>query len=129
MYAALADVPSYPLWWPEIREVRRTGAETGDVVVRALLPYRLVISLAAHRRDPEAGVLEAVMRGDLDGWSRFTVTTDGPTGPGSAGGTGAVGGTGGAGCRVLFEEDTRPGIRCCAGSHCRCTRCSGPTTR
>jgi hypothetical protein len=40
------------------------------------------------------------MRGDLDGWSRFTVRPDG-----GSGGSGA----GGAGSRVLFEEETRPG--------------------
>ncbi|WP_371520873.1 SRPBCC family protein [Kitasatospora sp. NBC_01300] len=91
VYAALEDVRSYPLWWPEVLEVRQTGEESGDLVVRALLPYRLVIRLEARRRDPAAGVLEATMRGDLTGWSRFTVTPDGP------------------GSRVLFEEDTRPG--------------------
>ncbi|MER8098931.1 SRPBCC family protein [Kitasatospora sp. NPDC094016] len=91
VYAALEDVPGYPLWWPEVLEVRQTDEESGDVVVRALLPYRLVIRLEARRRDPAAGVLEAAMRGDLTGWSRFTVTPDGP------------------GSRVLFEEDTRPG--------------------
>ncbi|MFJ9770987.1 SRPBCC family protein [Kitasatospora sp. NPDC101157] len=94
VFAALEDVRSYPLWWPEIREARETEPDAGVVVVRALLPYRLVIGLETRRRDPAAGVLEAAMRGDLDGWSRFTVTADGP---------------GGAGCRVLFEEDTRPG--------------------
>ncbi len=91
VYAALEDVRSYPLWWPEVLEVRQTGEESGDLVVRALLPYRLVIRLETRRRDPAAGVLEAAMRGDLTGWSRFTVTSDGP------------------GSRVLFEEDTRPG--------------------
>ncbi|SOB80485.1 SRPBCC family protein [Streptomyces sp. 1331.2] len=112
VYAALEDVRSYPLWWPEISEVRPTGEETGDVVVRALLPYRLVISLEVRRRDPAAGVLEAAMRGDLNGWSRFTVTPNGPGGPDGEGGTGrasGAGGAGGVGCRVLFEEDTRPG--------------------
>ncbi|MFJ6620524.1 SRPBCC family protein [Kitasatospora sp. NPDC091335] len=104
VYAALEDVQGYPRWWPEIREVRRTGADSGDVVVRALLPYRLVIGLTATRRDPAAGVLEVAMRGDLDGWSRFTVTADGQ--PGGAGGTV---GAGRGGSRVLFEEDTRPG--------------------
>ncbi|MFF7991166.1 SRPBCC family protein [Kitasatospora xanthocidica] len=94
VYAALEDVRSYPLWWPEIREVRPTGDETGEVVVRALLPYRLVIGLETRRRDPVAGVLEVAMHGDLHGWSRFTVTPDDG---------------GGAGSRVLFEEDTRPG--------------------
>ncbi|MEU4114305.1 SRPBCC family protein [Kitasatospora sp. NPDC028055] len=94
VYAALEDVRSYPLWWPEVREARETGAGSGsgEVVVRGLLPYRLVIGLEARRRDPAAGVLEAAMRGDLVGWSRFTVTADGP---------------GGTRCRVLFEEDAR----------------------
>ncbi|MFJ2862121.1 SRPBCC family protein [Kitasatospora sp. NPDC087314] len=91
VYTALEDVQSYPLWWPEILDVRQTGEDSGELVVRALLPYRLVIGLEARRHDPVAGVLEAAMRGDLDGWSRFTVTPDG------------------AGSRVLFEEDTRPG--------------------
>ncbi|MGW1172596.1 SRPBCC family protein [Kitasatospora sp. NPDC002543] len=97
VYAVLEDVRSYPLWWPEIREVRPTGEDSGDVVVRALLPYRLVIGLVASRRDPAAGVLEVAMRGDLTGWSRFTVTPD-AAGPPAA-----------ACSRVLFEEDTRPG--------------------
>ncbi|MFJ9839433.1 SRPBCC family protein [Kitasatospora sp. NPDC101155] len=100
VYAALEDVQGYPLWWPEIREVRQAGQDAGEVVVRALLPYRLVIHLEATLRDPGTGVLEAAMRGDLNGWSRFTVTPDRPNGPD---------GPGSAGCRVLFEEDTRPG--------------------
>ncbi|MEV7024097.1 SRPBCC family protein [Kitasatospora sp. NPDC093558] len=100
VYAALEDVRSYPLWWPEILEVRQTGEDQGVVVVRALLPYTLVIGLESRRRDPAAGVLEAAMRGDLNGWSRFTVTPDGSEGPE---------GSEGAGCRVLFEEETRPG--------------------
>ncbi|GAA3018011.1 SRPBCC family protein [Streptomyces lactacystinicus] len=103
VYAALEDVRSYPLWWPEIREVRPTGEDRGDVVVRALLPYRLVIGLVASRRDPDAGVLEVTMRGDLTGWTRFTVTPD------ATGGSVGAGSAGSAGSRVLFEEDTRPG--------------------
>ncbi|MBV2156152.1 SRPBCC family protein [Kitasatospora sp. SUK 42] len=94
VYAALEDVQNYPQWWPEIRAVRRTGEESGDVVIRALLPYRLVVGLETTLRDPAAGVLEAAMRGDLNGWSRFTVTADGLDGAGS---------------RVRFEEDARPG--------------------
>ncbi|MFE7589317.1 SRPBCC family protein [Kitasatospora sp. NPDC057512] len=109
VYAALEDVRSYPLWWPEIREVRPTGEDSGDVVVRALLPYRLVIGLAAKRRDPAAGVLEVAMRGDLAGWSRFTVTPDLVGGADGPGGPRGACGPGGAGSRVLFEEDTRPG--------------------
>ncbi|MER7579265.1 SRPBCC family protein [Kitasatospora sp. NPDC097691] len=105
VFAALEDVRSYPLWWPEVREVRPAGEDSGEVVVRALLPYRLVIGLETRRRDPAAGVLEAVMRGDLVGWSRFTVRAVG-AGPDGAGGGDSAGG---GGSRVLFEEDSRPG--------------------
>ncbi|MFB7615033.1 SRPBCC family protein [Kitasatospora sp. NPDC056181] len=90
VYTALEDVRSYPLWWPEIRTARETGPGRGEVVARALLPYRLVIGLETVRCDPAAGVLEAAMHGDLTGWSRWTVAPDG------------------AGSHVLFEEDTRP---------------------
>ncbi|MFE6867009.1 SRPBCC family protein [Kitasatospora sp. NPDC057692] len=91
VYAALADVAGYPRWWPEIRAVRETGPRRGEVLVRALLPYHLVIGLTAVRQDPAAGVLEAAMHGDLTGWSRWTVTADGA-----------------GGALALFEEDTRP---------------------
>ncbi|MEE1824466.1 SRPBCC family protein [Streptomyces sp. BE20] len=91
VYAALEDVPGYPRWWPDIRDVRQTGPDSGEVLVRALLPYRLVIRLTTTRRDHGAGVLEAAMDADLIGWSRWTVTADG------AGGS-----------EVLFEEDARP---------------------
>ncbi|MER6360978.1 SRPBCC family protein [Kitasatospora sp. NPDC001527] len=91
VYRALADVAGYPRWWPEIRDVRKTGPDRGEVLVRALLPYRLVIGLTAVRQDPAAGVLEAAMHGDLTGWSRWTVTGDGA-----------------GGALALFEEDTRP---------------------
>ncbi|MEV6975223.1 SRPBCC family protein [Kitasatospora sp. NPDC093806] len=91
VYAALADVAAYPRWWPEILAVRQTGPDSGEALVRALLPYHLVIGLTEVRRDAGAGVLEAAMSGDLTGWSRWTVAADG------AGGT-----------LALFEEDTRP---------------------
>lgn len=90
VWGALTDVEAYPLWWPEILAVRRLGEEHGEVLVRGVLPYRLVIELRGTRRDPAAGVLEAAMTGDLVGWSRWTVRPDG------------------AGTRAVFEEDTRP---------------------
>ncbi|MFC9328235.1 SRPBCC family protein [Kitasatospora sp. NPDC057015] len=89
--AALADVAGYPRWWPQVREVRRTASDAGELVVRSVLPYRLVFAVRATRQDEAAGVLEARMTGDLVGWSRWTVTAR----PGGA--------------RVLFEEEARLG--------------------
>ncbi|MFJ9951518.1 SRPBCC family protein [Kitasatospora sp. NPDC091207] len=110
VYAALEDLPGYPLWWPEIRAVRRFGPDTGEAVVRALLPYRLVIALTAVRRDPSAGVLEVAMRGDLVGWSRWTVEADG------------------AGTASGSRRTPAPAGPCSGASPSSCTRCSGPTT-
>ncbi|MFF1869004.1 SRPBCC family protein [Streptomyces sp. CB03911] len=87
----LADVAGYPRWWPQVRTVRQTAADAGELVVRSLLPYRLVFTVQAARQDEAAGVLEARMTGDLVGWSRWTVTAQ-PTGT-----------------HVLFEEEARLG--------------------
>jgi ribosome-associated toxin RatA of RatAB toxin-antitoxin module len=91
-YRVLEDVADYPRWWPEVRRVRRLDAHRGELTVRSLLPYDLVFTVAVARRDPVARVLEAALDGDLRGWSRWTVTEAGP-----------------CACRVLFEEDVRPG--------------------
>ncbi|MFD0257619.1 SRPBCC family protein [Kitasatospora indigofera] len=87
----LTDVAGYPRWWPQVRTVRRTAADAGELVVRSLLPYRLVFTVHAARQDEAAGVLEARMTGDLVGWSRWTVTAQ-PLGT-----------------QVLFEEEARLG--------------------
>ncbi|MFK4147227.1 SRPBCC family protein [Streptomyces sp. NPDC004065] len=77
VYAALERVEDYPLWWPQVREVRRTGATAGVVRVRSLLPYDLTFTLRELRRDPAAGVLEAALSGDLRGRARWTLTARG----------------------------------------------------
>jgi hypothetical protein len=87
VFRALRDVDDYPAWWPQVRRVDRVDDETYDYVVRSLLPYDLVFRSTRSVDDPVAGVLQAAMTGDLDGFSRWTVT---PAGSGS---------------RVLFEED------------------------
>ncbi|MDF3299740.1 SRPBCC family protein [Streptomyces tropicalis] len=77
VYAALEQVEEYPAWWPQVREVRRAGAESGILRVRALLPYELVVTAEQTLRDPAAGVLQAALSGDLVGWSRWTVAAGG----------------------------------------------------
>lgn len=87
--AALEDVAGYPQWWPEVRRARRLDDTHGELTVRSLLPYDLVLVLEEARRDLAAGALQATMTGDLTGWSRWTVTAR----PG--------------GSRALFEQDVR----------------------
>jgi hypothetical protein len=48
-----------------------------------LLPYDLDITVHQPRRDRHAGILEATLDGDLEGFSRWTITA-------AAGGTLAV---------------------------------------
>ena len=86
VYQVLHDTESYPLWWPEVRAVRRLDERRSELVVRSVLPYDLVFVTEEARQDPAAGVLEARMSGDLEGFSRWTIT---PTGDGT---------------RAVFEE-------------------------
>jgi uncharacterized protein YndB with AHSA1/START domain len=86
VYRVLRDTDAYPMWWPEVRAVRRVDDRRAEMVVRSLLPYDLVFVVEEERRDPAAGVLEARMTGDLEGFSRWTITSAGD------------------GARAVFEE-------------------------
>lgn len=78
VYTALEQAEHYPRWWPQVREVNPIDERSGTIRIRALLPYDLVFTAREVRRDPTAGVLEIAMTGDLDGWARWTLTSDGP---------------------------------------------------
>lgn len=71
LFAVLADVAGYPQWWPQVRAVARVDDDTAYVVARSLLPYSLDLLLVRAVEDPDAGVLEARLRGRLAGWSRW----------------------------------------------------------
>jgi uncharacterized protein YndB with AHSA1/START domain len=77
VYEALERVEDYPRWWRQVREATRLDPATGVLRIRSLLPYDLTFTARETRRDPEAGVLEIAMTGDLDGWARWTITPDG----------------------------------------------------
>ncbi|GAA2928105.1 SRPBCC family protein [Streptomyces mexicanus] len=77
VHRALERVEDYPRWWRQVREVRRTGATTGVIRVRSVLPYDLTVTVREVRRDRAAGVLETALTGDLDGWARWTLTAHG----------------------------------------------------
>jgi hypothetical protein len=79
VFGVLERPDEYPAWWPQIREVRRTSDTTGVLRMRSRLPYDLVVTARSVRHDPGAGVLEVALRGDLDGWVRWTVRP-GPVG-------------------------------------------------
>jgi uncharacterized membrane protein len=70
VYDVLADLTSYPEWWPQVRSVERIDDDSARVVCRSLLPYSLRFDMLRARDDRRAGVLEARLLGDLDGWAR-----------------------------------------------------------
>ena len=74
VYAVLEDAGGYPRWWPQVREVVPVDEVTGTARFRSVLPYDLVVTLAARRREPVARVLEVDLGGDLEGWVRWTLT-------------------------------------------------------
>ncbi|MBL1085347.1 SRPBCC family protein [Streptomyces actinomycinicus] len=78
VYAALERAEDYPRWWPQVRSATRRDDGTGMITVRSVLPYAITFTVREIRRDPAAGVLEAALSGDIEGWSRWTVTAGGP---------------------------------------------------
>ncbi|MCU1485732.1 MAG: hypothetical protein JWN67_2478 [Actinomycetia bacterium] len=77
VYAVLLELPDYPAWWPEVRTAEEVGSQAFRLTCRSTLPYDLVFTTTQARQDPDAGVLEANLVGDLDGFSRWTITADG----------------------------------------------------
>jgi hypothetical protein len=79
VYQALYDVVSYPLWWPEFREVTRATDLLFRMVVRSFLPYRITYMLRRDIADLATGRLEATVDGDISGVIGWMVTP-GPAG-------------------------------------------------
>ncbi|MEW2450193.1 SRPBCC family protein [Streptomyces parvulus] len=77
VYRVLGRIEDYPRWWPQVREVTRIDDTSGRLRFRSLLPYDLAATLYEGHRDPAAGILEVAMRGDMEGWARWTVTPRG----------------------------------------------------
>ncbi|MET0566531.1 MAG: SRPBCC family protein [Acidimicrobiia bacterium] len=73
VYLVLEDIGAYPRWWPEVRRVDRIDDSTVRIVARSVLPYDLTFQATDSRQGEQAGVLEVAMRGDLDGFSRWTL--------------------------------------------------------
>ncbi|MEV7612939.1 SRPBCC family protein [Streptomyces sp. NPDC089799] len=99
VYAALERPTDYPLWWPQVRRVDPDPDDerAGTAVFRSFLPYELRVTARERIADPDRGVLEVALHGDLEGWVRWTL------GPLGAGGT-----------RALFEQEVsvrKPALR------------------
>ncbi|MEU6144795.1 SRPBCC family protein [Streptomyces sp. NPDC047081] len=77
VYEVLERAEDYPHWWPQVREVARLDDSSGNIRIRSVLPYDLRFTARETRRDPEAGVLEIAMTGDVEGWARWTITVHG----------------------------------------------------
>lgn len=73
VYRVLERPDDYPAWWPQVREVRPTGDDSGELRFRSLLPYDLTVAARSTRHDPERRILEVALTGDLEGWVRWTV--------------------------------------------------------
>jgi len=79
VYKVLERLPDYPLWWPQVKTVRPRGDDAYELTCRASLPYDLVFVTSQSKRDPDARILEANITGDLEGFSRWTISAH-PTG-------------------------------------------------
>nr|WP_296072913.1 SRPBCC family protein [uncultured Actinoplanes sp.] len=76
VFAVLADLGSYTAWWPGMRRIDRVDATAYETEVRSVLPFSLVFRTVTTRQDRQAGVLQADLRGDLEGFSRWTVAAE-----------------------------------------------------
>jgi hypothetical protein len=76
VFAVLERLADYPLWWPQVRRVTPLGDDAYDLVCRSALPYELRFTTKQTVRDPVDRVLEATLSGDLEGFSRWTISAD-----------------------------------------------------
>jgi hypothetical protein len=77
VFEVLRDLERYPEWWPEVRQVSRGDGPEVDMMARSLLPYELRFTTKEGTVDAVAGVIEGLLSGDLEGFSRWTITADG----------------------------------------------------
>ncbi|MFD8985443.1 SRPBCC family protein [Streptomyces sp. NPDC059564] len=83
VYARLEDPGGYPEWWPQVRRVEAVDERSGTALIRSVLPYGIHVTVTGLLRDPRRGVLEAALRGDIEGWVRWTVRPRGAGRPGA----------------------------------------------
>ncbi|MEU7527794.1 SRPBCC family protein [Saccharothrix sp. NPDC042600] len=79
-FDVLADLGSYPRWWPEVRAARQVGERAAELRCRSVLPYDLVFEAHHNAREPESGLLRADLVGDLEGTASWRVFPEGRSG-------------------------------------------------
>jgi uncharacterized protein YndB with AHSA1/START domain len=77
VYATLADVATYPSWWPQVRAAIKFDDVSGELRCRSMLPYDLVFVIRGEVEDAEHRILRATLDGDLAGTSQWEITSDG----------------------------------------------------
>jgi uncharacterized protein YndB with AHSA1/START domain len=87
VYATLADVATYPSWWPQVHAATQVDDVSGELRCRSLLPYDLTFVVRREVEDAERRILRATLDGDLAGTSQWEITPDG------------------AGALAVFDED------------------------
>ncbi|WP_367137199.1 SRPBCC family protein [Saccharothrix sp. HUAS TT1] len=77
VFDVLADLGSYPAWWPEVRRARQVAADAAELTCRSFLPYDLVFQAWHNAKEPAAGLLRADLVGDLDGTASWRIFPEG----------------------------------------------------
>ncbi|MET9884194.1 SRPBCC family protein [Streptomyces sp. NPDC006430] len=91
VYGVLERTDAYPCWWPQVRGVRPIDGRSSTLFIRSVLPYEIRVTVTELLRDPDRGLLEAALHGDIEGWARWTVR--------------AHWGRDGYGTRALYEQE------------------------
>lgn len=74
VFDVLADLGSYPVWWPEVKDAVRVHDECAEIRVRSILPFELVVRANHSAQDRRAGLLRAQLDGDLEGYASWEMT-------------------------------------------------------
>ncbi|GLZ29361.1 polyketide cyclase [Lentzea sp. NBRC 105346] len=74
VFDVLADIGSYPVWWPEVKQAIRVHDECAELRCRSVLPFDLVFRASHSAEDRQAGLLRADLEGDLEGFASWELT-------------------------------------------------------
>ncbi|MEJ2857326.1 MULTISPECIES: SRPBCC family protein [unclassified Saccharothrix] len=79
-FDVLADLGSYPKWWPEVRTAHQIADKAAQLRCRSVLPYDLIFEAHHNTEDRKSGLLRATLVGDLEGTASWRILPEGRTG-------------------------------------------------